>query len=188
MSLTAEHEIIIRRAVATKMANVSDAGFIIPAPIFFVDKADFQAQINSLALDTQKELELASIAFCSISLFKFEDSPAEGCADQPLVRLTYNFYFFREFDLERADETETPDDFLKKTLKSYNSFVKAVLDARNEFLGLQSVPDLPEGFEVNTNSLTQAEFINELQTCRFIPNAKGHSVNLQLVVEILING
>ncbi|HEX8289825.1 MAG TPA: hypothetical protein VF556_17720 [Pyrinomonadaceae bacterium] len=187
MSLTAEQELIIRKRLAEKCANVPEAGFIIPAPIFFKNKADFWAQINGLAVNTQRQIETTNIAFCCISLLQRVDSKKEGCPDNPLIRLTYNFYFYRGYDIEREDERETPDDFLKRTLKTYNLFVRAVMDVWNEFLGLQNVPEFPaEEMDVNTNSMTQAEFISEKGSCRYIKGIEGHSVNLQSVVEVLI--
>lgn len=187
VSLEANTEIIIRKAIAAKLINISDAGFVIPAPVYFADKSDFNVQINSLVLDTQKGIETSSLAFCAISLLKFEDSAKEGCGDEPLVRLTYSFYFFREMEITRTGETLAPDDFLKTTLLSYNKFIKTVLDVRNEFLGFQSVQDLPQGFFADTNSITQSEFISDLQLCKFVPGVKGHVVNLQLVVELLMS-
>ena len=188
MSLTSDIEISIRKAIAEKLNPVLAAGFVIPAPIYFVDKADFAATVNNL-LDTQKEIELSNVAFIVISLQKFEDSPSEGCADEPLVRLTYNFYFFRQYDFERADESLSPDEFLKKNLKSYNEFLKSVFDARIQFLGKQFLvsPDISFDFSIQTNSLVQSEFINENDSCRYIPQIFGHAADLQSVVEVLIN-
>src|SRR6185369_10958880 len=178
MSLTSEIELSIRKALAEKMANVTDAGHIIPTPVFFVEKADFFATVNPLS--TQDLIEETPAVFCCISLLKFEDSVKEGCADEPLVRLTYNFYFFRQYDLERADETNAPDDFLKKNLKSYNLFIKALLDARVEFLGVQNLisADFPDNFDIKTNRLVQEEFMVEKGKCQYIPRIFGHSVNL----------
>src|SRR5688500_6176007 len=167
MSLTAEVELEIRKQLAAKMALVPDAGHVLPSPLFFADKADFFAVVDTQL--TQKQIELEPAAFCAISLLKFEDSPSEGCADEPLVRLTYNFYFFREIFPEREDEAETSDDFLKLLLKSYNSFIMAILDARTQFLGLSPLTgDFPAGVDVKTNSLSQPEFNQEKEACRYI--------------------
>ena len=186
MGLTAEIELEIRRQLAAKMELVTDAGFVLPSPLFFADKADFFAVVSPLL--TQKQIELTPAAFCAISLLKFEDSPSEGCMDEPLVRLTYGFYFFREIFSEREDESETPDDFLKLLLKSYNTFINSVLDARIQFLGLSPLAgDFPAGVDVKTNSMTQPEFNEEKAACRYIADAEGHSVDLQSVVEVLIN-
>lgn len=186
MGLTSAVELEIRKQLAAKMALVEDAGHILPSPLFFADKSDFFAVVNPLV--TQKQIESTPAAFCSISLLKFEDSPSEGCADEPLVRLTYNFYFFREIFTEREDETETPDDFLKLLLKSHNSFIKTVLDARIQFLGLADlIGNFPAGFYIMTNSLSQPEFNEEKEVCRYITDAEGHSVDLQSVIEVLIN-
>ena len=92
MSLASENEIAIRRALANKIAFVPEAGAVIPAPVFFADRSDFWAQINALSVNTQKLIETTNLAFCCISLLKRVDSVSEGCADNPFVRLTYNFY------------------------------------------------------------------------------------------------
>ena len=154
--------------------------------MFFVDSSDFWAQINGLAINTKRLIDTTNIAFCVISLKKRVDSPSEGCADNPLVRLTYNFHFFRGYASERADETNAPDSFLKRTLKTYNTFIKAVLDAFTEFLGQQNIPALPEGVEGYSNSLTEPDFIEEKSPCRYIPGIVGHSVDLQTVIEVSI--
>lgn len=188
MSFTSDDELTIRRALATRVALVPEAGAVIPAPIFFRDRADFWAQINALSVNTQKGIETENLAFCCISLLKRVDSIKEGCADNPFVRLTYNFHFFRGYAEERADETVTPDEFLRRNLKSYNTFIKAVLDCWTQFIGVQNIPELPGGYEGNSNSLTQAEFIEELQKCRYIRkgDVEGHAVNLQSIVEVSI--
>lgn len=187
MSLTSEIELSTRKALAVKMANVGEAGHIIPSPIYFADRADFFAT-NDPKL-TQKEIETTPVVFCLMSLLKFEDSPAEGCAGEPLVRLTYNFYFFREYGFERADESETPDAFLKRNLKSYNLFLKAILDARIEFLGIQNLAssEIPDNYDIKTNPFIQDEFIVENGKCLYIPRVKGHSIDLQSTIQILIN-
>jgi len=185
---TSDNELTIRRALAEKVALVPEAGAVIPAPVFFRDTADFWAQINSLAVNTQKAIETSNPAFCCISLLKRVDSTKEGCADNPFIRLTYNFYFFRGYAEQREDESVNPDEFLKRNLKSYNTFVKAVLDCWTQFLGTQNIPSLPGGYEGNSTSLTQPEFIDELQRCRYIRKdaPEGHAVNLQSVIEVLI--
>ncbi len=188
MSFTSINELTVRRALAAKVALVPEAGAVIPAPVFFRDRADFWAQINALAVNTQKQIETSNLAFCCISLLKRVDSIREGCPDNPFIRLTYNFNFFRGYSEERADESITPDEFLRRNLKSYNTFVKAVLDCWTNFLGVQNIPELPSGITGDTLSLTQAEFIGELGQSRYFRRGvvEGHSVNLQSVVEILI--
>ena len=188
MGLTSDNELAIRKALAVKIAVVPESGAVIPAPVFFADRGDFWAQINALAVNTQKQIETANLAFCSISLLKRVDSIKEGCADNPFIRLTYNFYFFRGYAAERADESVAPDEFLRRNLKSYNTFVKAVLDCWTQFIGIQAIGGLPSGVEANSNPLTQAEFINELEKCRYVRRGEveGHAVNLQLVAEVSI--
>lgn len=184
--LTAEDELVIRKELSVKVSQACPATQIIPAPIYFKEKADYFANIENLS-NTQKLIETDQIDMCVISLLRFVDSENEGCPNEPLVRLTYNLYFFRSYDFEREDESLTPDVFLKQTLLSYNAFIKNILDARNEFLGLQAVPGLPSGFDVKTNSLIQDENISDLEECRFIPAENGHSVDISVTLEVLVN-
>lgn len=188
MGLTGENELSIRRALDAKLSNIDEIGYIIPSPISFNDKSDFFATVDA-SVNTQKEIETSGVAFCLFDLIKREDSPPEGCGDEPLVRLTYNFYFFRQYDLERVDQSETPDEFLKRNLISYNTFIGTIFSAFNEFQGIQNLTsdELPENFDVKTNRFMQDDYIVGRGKCRYFPRVSGHSVDLESVTQILIN-
>src|SRR5690349_3257163 len=115
-TLSAEENLVIVKHLAEKCGAVAECGFIIPAPIHFAGKEDFLAQIPNVALNTQKLIETAEIAFCSISYLRFEDLDAEAAETD----FTFGIYLFRQYGLERLDQSLTPDAFLKKMLKSYH--------------------------------------------------------------------
>ena len=186
MSLSPENELAVRRAIAAKLANVGHIGFVLPAPIDFVEKADFWA--NVAPKTTRDELETSLVKLCVIYPLEFVDDPASGGLDEPLVYLTYEFYLFHERSYERGDESDTPDAFNKTLLKTHSDFMQAWLGTRKEFLGKQYLTALDEEvFAVRqTNSLTQVENINNDAGCEFIPGLKGFEVKLQLKAKILV--
>ncbi len=53
-TITPEEFLQIHKILATRCGEVAECGYIIPAPVYFNDKEDFQAQIASVALITQK--------------------------------------------------------------------------------------------------------------------------------------
>jgi hypothetical protein len=189
MSLNAENQLAIVRHLAEKAGNVAECGYILPAPIYFSGVEDFQAQIASLTLETQKEIERTPVAFTVISYLRFEDLP-DGAEEGTQIQVFYNFYIFRRRAYERMDQTATPDDFLKKVLKSYNDFVAAIVNLREEFRGNQPIPALgeAEGFaEAETAGLTQDDIISDgSEACRYIPGVRGFAAELQGVVNLTL--
>jgi hypothetical protein len=179
MSLTPEIQLAIVRHLAEKAARVAECGYILPAPIYFNDKQDFQAQISGLALTTQKSIETAQVALTVISYLRFEDLP-DGEEQGTEVELHYKFTVFRQSNFERADETLTPDAFLKKMLKSYSDFTAAIVNLREEFRGVQLIPSLTgdEFSEAETTSLAQDDFARENAACPYIPNVRGFLAEL----------
>lgn len=187
MSVTAEQELTIAKGLAAKITEASDvSGYVFPCPIFFVDKADFWATVN--ALTNRRNIEQTVAAYVIVSLLKRDDDLTEGCLDNPLVNLTYNFQLFRQYGYTRADESSSPDDFLKKNLQSYLDFKKALLEIWEEFLGIQDLPDMPDGVTAQTNALTQDEYIQENAPSGYFmkDEIKGFVVNLQCVVNVVI--
>lgn len=185
MSLSGEDELNIRRAIAEKVAGVPGVGFVIPSPVSFVEKADFFATFDPKL--TQKEIETTNIQFCAISFLKFEDVPEEGCEDEPMIALIYNLHVFSEYDFERADESGTPDSFLKGVLKSERAFLNALFAIRQEFLGIQPLDNLPDGYTGETNSVEQQDFAEEKERSRLVGSTDGFFADLTLRVEILIS-
>lgn len=182
-TLSAEENLQIIKHLADKCAAVPECGFVLPAPIFFNDKEDFHAQIRSIALNTRKAIETAEIAFCSISFLRFEDEDTEASD----TNFSYEFYVFRQYGLERSDESVTPDAFLKRMLKSYQNFLAAILGLRAEFAGENPIPDLDEErfAEALTKSLVQDEFVSEGNTvCKYIPGVRGFAAELTGTIEI----
>ncbi len=136
MSLSPENELTIRRAIAEKLAGISGVGFIIPAPIYFADKADFFNQISLVILNTQKLIETSLVKFCAVYPIRFEDVQTSNFSDEPEILLTYEFYLFHERNSARADESGI-DSFNKTILKTHNDFCAAYLRIREAFLGKQ---------------------------------------------------
>jgi hypothetical protein len=60
MSISAENELLIRRANATTIGGVAEAGHVIPAPVFFNDVADYWATVDPKS--TREDLETSAIA------------------------------------------------------------------------------------------------------------------------------
>lgn len=186
MSLTPENELVLVRHLRDKCAAVAQCGYILPAPIFFKGKEDFTAQIGGL-FGTQKQIETAQIALTVISYLRFEDLPDQE-EEAIEVELSYNFYIFRQSTLERLDESVSPDDFLKRMLKSYHDFKAAIFNLREEFRSPQTIPALIETgdfAEAETTSLSGDDFVRENDICRYIPNVRGFSADLQGKINLI---
>lgn len=182
----AEHFTVLEHA-ADKCAAVSEAGYVLPAPLYFQDRADFWATVAAIALNTRDAIETSPVKFCSFSFLRYEDDIKEGCEDEPLLTLLLNIYLFHERNLEREDESGA-DSFLKKLLKNHNDFLSALYGIREQFLGTQAIAGLPEGYAAETQGLAQIDFTREMEECRFIPGVRGFAADLQLRTEVYING
>jgi hypothetical protein len=185
MSLTAENELIIRRALAETIADVADAGFVVPAPIVFNDQADFWATVDPKT--TRKDIETAAIAATWLYPLQPVDHTEEGSDHSPLVELTYEFNLFRSYAYTRSDESETPDIFGSEVLAAHNLFTKAWIEIKAAFQGKRNIAGLPDGiFSIaRTTSLVFPEFIQNKGPCLFIPGVLGFSVKMQETVELM---
>ncbi len=186
MSLTPENELAVRRAIGEKLAGVAGIGFVLPAPLYFTERADFWANLSPKL--TQKDIETTAIEFCVVYPLIFEDDPKQGGLDEPLIYFTYELYLFQERNFKRKDESVGADAFDKKLLKTHTDFIALWLNVRAAFSGKQYLTALDEAvFAVRqTNSLTQSEFINNDAECEFIPGVKGFEVKLHLKAKILL--
>ncbi len=186
MSLSSENELAVRRAVCEKLADVSNIGIVLPAPIYFAEKADFWANLAPLV--NRKDIETSIVKLCAVYPLLFEDDAAAGGLDEPLTFLTYEFYIFHERSFERGDESPVADAFNKTLLKTHSEFVAVWLDVRRAFLGKQYLTGLAdEIFAVKqTNSASQSEFINNNAECEFVGGVRGFEVRLQLKAKILV--
>ena len=185
MSITADNELLIRRAHADTIDAVTEAGYVIPAPVFFNDRADFWATVDPQT--TREDVETTAIAGCWIYPLGVEDDSEQGSDHSPLVRLTYEFYLFRSYAFARSDETETPDVFGSQVLAAHNLFTKAWIDIKAAFQGKRNIAGLPDGvFAVaRTTSLVFPEFIENRVPCQFIPNVLGFAVRMQETAELM---
>lgn len=184
MSISGADELIIRKAIADKLAKVSGVENVVPSPIYFIDRIDFWATVNPKV--TQKDIETSPVSFCAISYLRFEDVIQEGCEDEPMVALFYNLHVFREYEYTREDENLTPDAFLKKVLKAEREFMDVLFGIRSAYLGIQPLLGLPVNYTAETNSLTQEDFADEKEPNRYVGFTEGFSADLVLRVEILI--
>lgn len=188
--ITAADERKIRRFLGIdKIGAIETAvGRIIPAPVYFNDREDYWATIESVSYETQYEIEKTNIRFCSFYLKGFED--IDGPAHSPLVGLTYEIYIFAEYDLERSDEDNvTPDAFNKKMLKANDDFVAMVLQLKSAFQGLISMGiDFDGGADryaiQRTSPLKQTAFIDNRANCRFIPGVRGYQTTFDEEVQL----
>jgi hypothetical protein len=185
MSLTAENELVVRRALADSVGGVTAAGFAIPAPMFFNDTADFWATVDPKT--TRKDIETTPIAACWLYPLQPVDDPIEGSDHSPLVHLTYEFYLFRSYAYTRSDETETPDIFGSEVLAAHNLFTKAWIEIKAAFQGKRNIAGLPDGvFSVaRTTSLVFPDFIVNRGPCLFIPGVLGFSVKMRETAELM---
>jgi hypothetical protein len=185
MSLTSQHELIIRQALATSVDAIAEAGYVIPAPIFYNDRSDFWA--GNASKTTQNDIETSPIAGCWIYPLQPIDDTDQGSEHSPLVELTYEFYLFRSYAFTRADESLIPDDFGSKSLAAHNLFTKAWIDIKAAFQGKRNIAGLPDGmFAIaRTTSLVFPQFIENRVPCQFIPGVVGFAVAMQETVELM---
>lgn len=186
MSISPEQEITLRKVLAAKVAEVPEAGYVLPTPNIFAGKSDFWAQCDPTKT-SQSDIEKTLINATWIYFLGFVDDPANGHNDAPLVKVTYEFYVFQQYAQIRQDETIVADPVDAKMLKKYNDFVGAVLKLREEFQGTREIAELDQAefFIKQTTSLIQPEFINNRSVCTFVPGVLGFSVRLRETVNIL---
>jgi hypothetical protein len=185
MSFTAEHELTIRQALASTVAGVAEAGYVIPAPIFFNDRSDFWQTENPST--SQLAIETTPIAATWVYPLHPVDDPQEGTDHSPELDLTYEFYLFRSYAFTRGDESVTPDVFGSKVLAAHNLFTKAWIGIKAAFQGKRNIAGLPAGmFAVaRSTSIVFPEFIENRQPCVFIPGVLGFALKMQETVELM---
>lgn len=178
-------EIIIRKALAAGVALIPAAGFVIPAPLYCNDIPEFWATLDN-SNDTQNQIELTPIAATWIYPLKFVDDFTSGKPDSPLVLFSYEMYLFRQYGLEREDESDTPDIFEATVLKQHQLFIKAWLDIKASLQGNRNIAGLdPDVFATaKTTSIVQTENIQNMAVCQFVPGAVGFAIKLRETVEI----
>ncbi len=183
--MTAENELVIRQALADTIDAISEAGIVVPAPVFYNDRGDFWAENDPKT--SKADLETTQIAATWIYPLQAVDDAEQGSDHSPLVNLTYEFYLFRSYAFTRADESVTPDVFGSKVLAAHNLFTKAWIDIKAAFQGKRNIDGLPDGmFAVaRTQSLEFPEFIENRVPCLFIPNVLGFAVRMHETVQLM---
>lgn len=183
MSLSPEEFLIVARALAGKAADIPECGFVNISPIVFADKADFSANASDSAMNTRAMIETANVALTTLTLRNAPQKPeAHG---EPWV-YTFNYNIFRETNKKRLDETEVPDEFQKKILKTYYDFLTAVLGLNAAFGSEEtSIAGLPETIaEAVVVLATADDFISEDEPGRYIGSVSGFSADVPVKVSI----
>lgn len=182
--MTGAERRIILKALFDKTHALSGIGYVLPSPHKFIDTAEFWALLEPKL--TQKAIETTPIAYVMISRVRFEDENPieEGCADNPLTFYDYNFRVFRQFFPNRFNES---DSFLKRINDSYESFLDAIDALKGAFLGEQIITGLPNGWTVESNSLTQSDFNQDLTESEEVSGVTGFYADLQCRISVLIN-
>jgi hypothetical protein len=181
MTLTGEENLIVMEYLAAKAASVPECGYIVPAPIVFDDVQSFWANLDPKV--TKKEIETSEIAFTTVTMSRLPQKPeADG---EPWIYY-YNFHIFRRYTAKRADESAAADSFLRRTLKSYTLFLKAVLDLNTEFADEQPVTGLSPQRVVEAVAELGGDddLIQENEAGRYLQTANGFSADVAITVTI----
>jgi hypothetical protein len=182
-----DDELLTRKYLGLSMITpvMPAGGRVVPSPIYFNDKEDYWATIESVSYETQSDLELGHILFCSFYLQDFRD--ISGTPHSSLVGLRYEIYVFAQYDTERSDENiMTADAFNKLMLRRHNEFIKLVLDLKEQFQGLidMGVLDTNVYAVQRTTPLIENQFIVNKANCEFVPGVQGHSAKFQETVQL----
>ncbi len=186
MSLATD-ELLIRKFLGVNMITpiLPTGARVIPAPVYFNDKEDYWATIESVSYTTQYQLETGHVLFCSFYFQDFTD--ISGPPDSPLIGLRYEIYVFAQYDFERADESIlTPDAFNKLMLSKHNAFVALILSLKEQFQGIRNMGILDTNVYAvqQTTPLVQNAFTVNKGVCDFIPDVQGHSARFQETVRV----
>lgn len=185
MSLDAD-EIVIRKFLSEDVIApvMPTGGRVIPAPIYFNDKEDYWATIETVSYATQPEIEKAHIMFCCLYFVNFVD--IEGPPDSPLFGLLYELHVFSQYDATRSDENVSPDEFNKRMLLKHNEHVKCCLDLKAAFQGRRTIGALDGNVYATrlTTSLVQTERTQNKVTTEFVPGIHGHLSKFQETVQL----
>lgn len=186
MGLDAD-EVQIRKFLAESIIApvMPSGGRVIPAPVYFNDKEDYWATIETVSYTTQPTIEKAHIMFCSLYFVNFVD--IEGPPDSPLFGLLYELYVFSQYDATRSDENISPDAFNKKMLLRHNEFVACCLNLKEAFQGNRNMGLFdPSVYALQqTTPLVQSERVqNKIQT-EFVPGITGHLAKFQQTVRLM---
>lgn len=180
MTLKSQQNLIILEYLASIAASIPECGFVVPAPIDFKSVENFWANLNPKL--TQKEIETSEIALTTLTMSRLPQRPP---ADGDAWIFYYNFHVFRRYTLERTDETAVGGSFLRKTLKSYTLFIKAILDLSAAFYEEQPIEGLGEEVVEIYAQLGDAEdFIEENEPGRYIETVNGFGADVPVTVTI----
>ncbi len=183
MNLSPAEQILIAEKLAEICGNVPECGEICPAPVYFQDKNDFIKNIGDLSLNTRKKREMSDVAMVVITFSKPPEKPPKHGESWTYH---YNFYLFREYDAERLDESENPDDFRKRFLKNYYDFINAILGLHTQIENdLQLDIDSENFLDCFARIEADGDFIEDYGKCRYVPGVSGYAIDLAVEVKVL---
>lgn len=191
VEITIEKEIDVREFMGDRLQTIPEIGRIVPAPVYFKDKAEYWRTIDLVARpDTRDEIDTEHIFFVMMLWSGFSD--VELPVHSPLTSLEYSLYVFSEYDLERADVNATAEQWMRKMLRRHNQFVSVCLQMKALFQGKRVMnvwPTKGSGdpeatVEQFTTSLNQEEPVTQRGECEFIPGVQGHFVTFEEAVHV----
>lgn len=177
-------ELVVRKAISDKIATIPEAGSVNPSPLYLNDAAEFWATFDN-SKDTKDEIETNLVAACWVYPLSFTDDLSSSSPDSPLVFVDFEIYLFRQYGLQREDETDTPDIFNASRLVQHDKFISAWLDIKAEFQGLRNIGLDPAIFAIGkTTSIVMTENIQNFTTCDFVPRIGGFLARMKETVQI----
>jgi len=187
MGLSAAQELIIREALATNARTIPETGEVQPSPLYLANVAEFWGTHDPAKL-TQVELETSIVAGLWIYPLRFDDDFSSGGVDSPNIGLKYEYYLFRQYGRVRVNdngEEVMPELFESQVLLQHNLFIKAWLDLKSQLQGNRALGlDTAIFATAKTTSALQAEDIDNMAECKFIPGIAGFSVRLHETVNL----
>lgn len=164
---------------------VPEAGRIIPGPIFFSDAAEYWRGVNHVSRPTtQVGIETDHIEAFWVLFRGFQD--VGGAPHSPLFDVTFEFYGFSQYDLQRQDPNATPEAIARRILRYHLRFVLAISKIKELFQGERAlgVLDADRYSRQFTQPVIQEEFVTDRGPCEYIRNVEGHTVRLSESVRL----
>ena len=134
-NLTPEKEALILESLRVKVASAEGASNVVADEPLLDSKDDVLETICVQNVDDETEVKFIKIDFA-----KFEDSKTDGCEDNPVVYIVYNFHAFQQYKAKRTDNSTSTSDFKKLVLNLRNLFLVTENNARRIAANCESTP------------------------------------------------
>ena len=141
-SLTPEKELEILETLRAKVSSVESAINVVTDEPLLDSKNDVLKTICYKTANNKTEIRYIKIDFLG-----YTDDPENGCEDDPVVYLNYNFHLFHQYIEKRSDGSSSAKDIKKLVFNLRNAF----LPFKN---GERKIAEIYE-----STPLTQARFI-----------------------------